>query len=607
MADEEDVDEEIEIFLNTLSKGDFENLASAPEILNNFETLNEIIEPLRETENEFQNPDLKISKTIRSKIQIITPKKELNEKNTNFIKDILTFQKGYEANAEKSNQTIDLVKNNFKDLSDSVSSLIKSIEELKKQYFDYAKKTMEPIRAKKEEIEKLDKTKLKDKKKFDEKNNKVEKKIKEYDQKLVHIIKDLKEVFNKIGLNIKGYINTLNNLDKPINSMIENIENIFNDFEEKSKSFINIIYNTPNESEQAMNIFKEIRTLNNKILELIDKQKNELNSQNQTLKTEKDKCSKDLKEIKKIENDSLKKIKDLQKETKNLINEINELLTFCSLPKINIKINEFKGLQLDKIQETVVEGTEKILKANTKIEVNISELKKYIEEEETIFIQTVNLDLAFIMDITGSMNTYLNFAKEKILTIIDKITKDSNVEVKLGFVGYRDYLDSKDEYLIYPELTNEVEKVRSFISSAKSGGGKDCEDMGGGLQKALDYKWESKTKFAILLADAPCHGEQYHEIKKFDSHPKGDPKYKIDQLVKKYAEKDINLLCLNITEMTVKLYNNFVDYYQKGRKNEKSASIFLGVFKEEKEDTEKLVDFIVDNAKALYEKRHEKK
>ena len=149
MADDEDIDDVIDDFLNTLNKGDFENLASAPEIKYNFETLNEIIEPLKETENEFQNPDLKISKTIRSKIQIITPKKELNEKNTNFIKDILTFQNGYEANAEKANQTIDLVKNSFKDLSVSVSSLIKSIEEIKKKFFEYAKKTMEPISAKK--------------------------------------------------------------------------------------------------------------------------------------------------------------------------------------------------------------------------------------------------------------------------------------------------------------------------------------------------------------------------------------------------------------------------------------------------------------------------
>ena len=599
---EEDIEEEIDIFLDTLNKDDFKNLLSASEIKFNFETMNEILDPLRDLENEFQNPSLKIAKTVRKNIQIITPNKELNEENSNLIKDILHFRKGYETNAIEANNTIEKVKDNFKELSDSVTQLIKLIEDVKNKYFEHAKEMMTPFTKKNEELEKIDKSKLSQ---FETKNKQLDEKILSYDQKLAKIIKDLKEVFKRIKQNVKGYLDILNNLDKPINSMIEDMEKIFDDFEEKSKNFINIIYNSPNQREKAIQIFKEIQKLDNKILSLIEKQKNELNVQVNTLKTEKEKCSKDFKEIKKLEKESSKKINELQKETKSLISEINELLTACSLPKIDIKIKEFKGLEIDKIQETVVEGADNVLKANEKIEVDLSKLKKHIEETDSTINKIVTLDLAFIMDITGSMDTYLNFAKEKTLKIIDKITKDSNVSVNLGFVGYRDYIDSKKyEYLVYPELTNKYDKVKEFISSAKADGGKDCEDMGAGLQNTLNYEWKGNTRFAILLADAPCHGEQYHGIKKFDSMPKGDPKYKIDQLVQQFAEKNINLMCLNITELTVKLYNNFVDYYQKGRKNENSSSIFVGIFNEEKEDTEMLVDLIVKHAKLYYEKRH---
>ena len=599
---EEDIEEEIDIFLDTLNKDDFKNLLSASEIKFNFETMNEILDPLRDLENEFQNPSLKIAKTVRKNIQIITPNKELNEENSNLIKDILHFRKGYETNAIEANNTIEKVKDNFKELSDSVTQLIKLIEDVKNKYFEHAKEMMTPFTKKNEELEKIDKSKLSQ---FETKNKQLDEKILSYDQKLAKIIKDLKEVFKRIKQNVKGYLDILNNLDKPINSMIEDMEKIFDEFEEKSKNFINIIYNSPNQREKAIQIFKEIQKLDNKILSLIEKQKNELNVQVNTLKTEKEKCSKDFKEIKKLEKESSKKINELQKETKSLISEINELLTACSLPKIDIKIKEFKGLEIDKIQETVVEGADNVLKANEKIEVDLSKLKKHIEETDSTINKIVTLDLSFIMDITGSMDTYLNFAKEKTLKIIDKITKDSNVSVNLGFVGYRDYFDSKKyEYLIYPELTNKYDKVKEFISSAKADGGKDCEDMGAGLQNTLNYEWKGNTRFAILLADAPCHGEQYHGIKKFDSMPKGDPKYKIDQLVQQFAEKNINLMCLNITELTVKLYNNFVDYYQKGRKNENSSSIFVGIFNEEKEDTEMLVDLIVKHAKLYYEKRH---
>lgn len=607
MSDEEidenfDEDEEMDIFISTLSQDDYKQILSAPEIRSNFETMNEILEPLRDAENEFQNPSLKITKTVRSKLQIITPSKELDEKKTNYIKDILHFQKGYEINADETNKTIEIVKDSFKELSDSVTALIKLIENIRKKYFEHAKQMMSPITKKNEDFKNMDKSKLIGQVKT--KNDKLNEKIKSYDQKLAKVIKDLKELFKRININIKGYLDLLNNLDKPINSMIEEIENIFNDFEEKSKSFINIIYNSSNSKEDPFKIFNEIQELDKKIIQLIEKQKNILKSQEETLKKEKEKSTKDFNEIKKLEKESSKIINELQKETKNIISEINEILALCSLPKIDIQIEEFKGLEIDKIEEKVVQGTDNILKANTKFEGDLSKLKKFVEENDAKINEIVTLDLAFIMDITGSMQTYLDFVKEKILRIIDKITQDSNVKVKLGFVGYRDYLDSNDKYLIYPELTNNCQKVKEFISSAKAGGGKDCEDMGGGLQHALNYDWKSNTRFAILLADAPCHGEQYHEIKKFDSKPKGDPKYKIDQLVQKFAEKNIHLMCLNITQMTVKLYNNFVDYYQKGRKDKNSSSIFVGILEEGKKETEYLIDLIVKHAKEHYEKRH---
>ena len=603
---EEEIEEDIESFIDTLNAEEFKALLSAPEIRDNFETMNEILEELRDTENEFQNPSLKINKTVKSKLQIITPAKELNKENSNLIKDILRFQKGYEENADITNKTIEKVKESFKELSESVTSLITLIENIKSQYYKHAEEMITPIKKVYDDFNKFDKNKLKGEKlnNFETKSKYLKDKIILYDQNLAKIIKDLKQVFKKIQVNIKGYLDILNNLDKPINSMIEKIENVFNDFETKSKSFINIIYNSPNKKEEALTIFTDILALNKQILILIESQKNQLNYQNETLMKEKEKCSKDFNETKKLENETSKKIRELQKETKTLIKEVNELLTLCSLPQIDNQINEYKGLEIDKISENIVEGTNNILKANTKFEGELGDLKQYIAENDEKINETVTLDLAFIMDITGSMETYLDFVKEKILIIINRITKDSNVQVKLGFVGYRDYLDTKDKYLIYPSLTNNYDKVKEFISSAKAGGGKDCEDMGGGFQNVLNYEWKSNTRFAILLADAPCHGEQYHGIKKFDSYPKGDPKYKIDNLIKNFAEKNINLMCLNITKMTVKLYNNFVDYYQKGRKNQNSASIYVGVLYDSKNEIEKLVDLIANHAKQYYEKRH---
>ena len=610
MSNEEndELDEEIDFFIESLNLEEFKSILSASEISNNFETLNEILEPLKDIENEFQNPSLKINKEIRKKIQVIIPKKKLNDEDANLIKDIKIFQNGYENNAKKSNNTIDNIKKDFQNLSNSVSELIKLIETIKKTYFGQAKQLMTPITEKFNDLKSIDKKKF-DKKKletFNQKNKIIEEKIRAYDQKLVNIIKELKFIFKGINSNIKEYLNLMNNLDKPINKIIEEIDNIFNDFEEKTKRFIDIIFNNPTKKSQAIQIFQEIKLLNIKIMDSIKNQENELQKNDKILKEKKEQCSKDFSQLQDKEKELSSKFKNVQSEIKTIIKELNDILKFCSLPTINLKLEEFKGLEILELKQNIEKGTSNLIKENEKMEIDLSTLKKHINEQNEKMNQIFTIDLAFVMDITGSMSTYLNFAKDKVLNIIEIISKETSASVRLGFVGYRDYLDKKDDYLIYPELTKDSELVKQFISNATAGGGGDSEDMGGGLQSALDYKWSSNTRFVILIADAPCHGEQYHEIKNFDTYPKGDPKYKIDEIIKNYAEKDINLLCLNITAMTVKLYNNFVDYYKKGRKDENSASIFLSVFNEEKQNTDVLVDLIVTNSKQFFEKRHNK-
>jgi hypothetical protein len=54
------------------------------------------------------------------------------------------------------------------------------------------------------------------------------------------------------------------------------------------------------------------------------------------------------------------------------------------------------------------------------------------------------------------------------------------------------------------------------------GGGDEPEDIAGAFEKALEQDWKSQCKYAILIADAPCHGKQYHNCHG-DDYPKGDP------------------------------------------------------------------------------------
>ena len=601
----DDKDEEIEELIEICDTQMYKSIESAKEIHSNFEVINEILEPLNEANIFFSNPGLKINKTLRYKLQIIVPQnKIINSEEQNLIKDIQYFQKNYEESAIETNNTIDKVKKNFIELSESVKSLTEIIEKVKNEYFVAIKQMVDPIINKIKNIEGFDCKKFDSEtlKAFETKKKELDKKSKLYDKNLANIGKDLKDIFKQISANIKKYLDLLNSLDGPINTMIEEIEKIFNDFEDKSKLFISTLIDNPNEKDKAFETFKEIKKLNELISRSITQYEIKLNSGEKELKAKQIECSNDFDKIISSNEESSTKLNNLQQEAKEVQTLLNELLEFCSLPQLKNEIKEYKGLQLEEIKKKVIESTDNIMEANKKLEVDASKLKKYVKEKEELINELITLDLVFIMDITGSMGIHLEFAKTKILSIINLITKNSTVEVKLGFVGYRDYLDSRDEYLIYPELTNEVEKVKQFISSAQVGGGGDCEDMPGGLTSALNYKWKGRSRFALLIADVPCHGIQYHGVKGFDRFPQGDSKYNVIEIIKSFAKKNINLVCLNITENTIKLYNNFIDYYNQGKKANNTADIFVGYLGN---DEEKLANLIANHAKKFYEKRHE--
>jgi len=52
------------------------------------------------------------------------------------------------------------------------------------------------------------------------------------------------------------------------------------------------------------------------------------------------------------------------------------------------------------------------------------------------------LDLMFIMDCTGSMQSWINATKNELFNIIDTIrTEYPFIDIRVSFVGYRDFCD----------------------------------------------------------------------------------------------------------------------------------------------------------------------
>jgi len=131
------------------------------------------------------------------------------------------------------------------------------------------------------------------------------------------------------------------------------------------------------------------------------------------------------------------------------------------------------------------------------------------------------VDLAFVIDCTGSMAPYIESVKANIKHIVRQVARtNGNLQIRLAVVAYRDISDV-DRYEVFDFVTC-IESFEESVGKLRAFGGNDApEDMAGGIQKANGLSWNNPTRIAFLIADAPCHGSEFHRLA--DSYPGGTP------------------------------------------------------------------------------------
>ena len=145
----------------------------------------------------------------------------------------------------------------------------------------------------------------------------------------------------------------------------------------------------------------------------------------------------------------------------------------------------------------------------------LSNVKSYSEEINTIKINNSapvysNVDLCFIVDATGSMIDEMDFLKDDLKQVIQKVkAANSNLQISTGTVFYRDV---DDEYLVKKsDFTLNLENTLTYINAQTADGGGDFpEDVHTALKTSIDdLQWATtaKTRIAFLLLDAPPHDE----------------------------------------------------------------------------------------------------
>lgn len=123
---------------------------------------------------------------------------------------------------------------------------------------------------------------------------------------------------------------------------------------------------------------------------------------------------------------------------------------------------------------------------------------------------SARVEIAFMVDATGSMGDELEFLKEDLVSVIEKVENgNAGTNFYTGTVFYR---DQGDDYVVrHSNFSSEIENTSNFIKAQSADGGGDFpEAVHTALSTTLtELQWsnDAKSRIAFLLLDAPPHYE----------------------------------------------------------------------------------------------------
>lgn len=133
-----------------------------------------------------------------------------------------------------------------------------------------------------------------------------------------------------------------------------------------------------------------------------------------------------------------------------------------------------------------------------------------VTAETTPLPPAVNeLDLAFVIDTTGSMGSFIHAAQQRVVELIQAARGAADVNLRTGFVEYRDH--PPEDRLIYRvhAMSADPRDAQSALASLRADGGGDAPEavLDGVLAACTELRWRSHARrIAVLIGDAPPHG-----------------------------------------------------------------------------------------------------
>jgi len=485
-----------------------------------------------------------------------------------------SFKSAFEESSQKLTDLINAYRQKLTGLTEPVSNIHKETDQLYPKFKEALNILAQPLSIVVEGFEVEE---------FRKKNFKSEEVLAKFRQ----LLEELKAAFEKYNPSLKSFNDVTNDL---FNTVSQSGNSFSNFIEEKMLEKIKQIPKILNEGIAA--IPETSKTLNNfneeikkkkgdtqkeredkydeiltKILNITRKVDNQVSNSSNSIendfKTLEEKVSTVKNDIEGKGDSYNQYVKILKEEGKKIIDIVNEIRKLFDKGPVSIKFDD------KNIEFPFYEYAKRLNKGFEKIEEIKEEVQKPMKLVMVVLgdqINTVTLDLLFIMDITESMQDLLDETRDSIKYILDKIKRDSpGIDVRFAYEGYRDFADLKAGQKYYTiDFETDLDLFKSKLNEITAiGGGDDAEDVAGGLNDGLKMNWRSNARYAILIADAPGHGNQYHDNEVQDDYGNGDPNgLVIEDLMEKYVDNNINLCLTKIDDYTDIMFDKMMQAYK---------------------------------------------
>ncbi len=155
-------------------------------------------------------------------------------------------------------------------------------------------------------------------------------------------------------------------------------------------------------------------------------------------------------------------------------------------------------------------GKAKIAHGNAQTTISINDQLEQLVTLDSQGALPTKLDIALVIDATGSMGDELEYLKVEIRDIADAIHRHfPNVDQRFALVVYR---DTGDQYTTRVfDFTGDIDAFQRDLSAQSAGGGGDYpEAMDAAMAAAAKLSWraDGAAKVTFLVADAPPHANK---------------------------------------------------------------------------------------------------